>query len=141
MNSNTHNSVGTAAASESLPSDATNLNHLGGSISTPAYALLAGVALENKSKILSIPLTSLPTMLGKEHDTKDINFVCLTEDNSSDGEKAEGGSSTNNKSGSKLCKAMGRSYYRDGEEGASWAATRKGKGQRQLIRIRMMESK
>ena len=66
-------------------------HHLGGSISTPAYALLAGVALENKSKILSIPLTSLPTTLGKEHDTKDINFVCLTEDNSSDGEKAEGG--------------------------------------------------
>ena len=84
---------------ESIPSDAANLNHLGGSITTPAYALLVGVALENQSKILSIPLTLLPTTLGKEHDTTDVNFVGLTEYNSSDGDRAEGGSSTNNKRG------------------------------------------
>ena len=88
----------TAVSSESIPSDAANLNHLSRSITTPAYALLVGVVLEILSKILSIPLTSLPTTLGKEHDTNDVNFVGLTEYNSSDGDKAEG-SFTNNKRG------------------------------------------
>eukprot|EP00984_Skeletonema_dohrnii_P010527 scaffold4106_cov75-Skeletonema_dohrnii-CCMP3373.AAC.3 len=50
-----------AALPESPPSDAANQNPLGGSIATPAYALLVGAALENESKILSIPLTTLPT--------------------------------------------------------------------------------
>ncbi len=73
---NNNNSIGTAAVSEAPPSSGdatTNLNdhpQLGGSITTPAYALLVGVALENESKLLSIPLTSLPTTFGKEHDTK-----------------------------------------------------------------------
>ena len=61
---------------------------------TPAYALLVGVALENKSQIQSIPLTSSPTILCKEHDTKYVNFVSLTEYSSSDGKWVEGGSST-----------------------------------------------
>ncbi len=82
---------------ESIPSDAANLNHLGGS--TPAYALLVGVAPENQSRILFVPLTSLPTTLGKEHDTKDANFVGLAEHKSSDGDEAEGRSSTTIKRG------------------------------------------
>eukprot|EP00986_Skeletonema_menzelii_P002560 scaffold696_cov137-Skeletonema_menzelii.AAC.2 len=121
------NSAGAAAVSESLPSDATNLNHLGGSVTTPAYALLVGVALDNQSKILSIPLTSMPTTLGKEHDTKDVNFVGLTECNSSDGDKAEGGSSATTKSGPKLSKSMCCIYYRDGEQGGKLGCYKKKK--------------
>jgi len=86
----TNDDINDAALPESPPSDAANQNRLGGSITTPAYALLVGVALENESKILSIPLTTLPTTLGKQHDTKDVNFVGLTEYNSNDGDKTEG---------------------------------------------------
>ena len=49
---NNDNSIGTAAVSEAPPSGgdaSTNPNdpQLGGSIATPAYALLVGVSLEN----------------------------------------------------------------------------------------------
>ncbi|KAL7434842.1 hypothetical protein ACHAXM_004295 [Skeletonema potamos] len=109
------------ASSSSLSSNAKNL--LGGSISTPAYALLVGLALENDSKILSIPLTSLPTTLGKEQDGKDNvkGFVGLTEYNSNDGEggsSAANNNNNNNKSGGpKLSKSMCCIYYREGTEG------------------------
>ena len=105
-------------ASSSSSSNAKNL--LGGSISTPAYALLVGLALENDSKILSIPLTSLPTTLGKEQDGKDNvkGFVGLTEYNSNDGEGGSSAANNDNKSGGpKLSKSMCCIYYREGTEG------------------------
>eukprot|EP00984_Skeletonema_dohrnii_P021301 scaffold10610_cov69-Skeletonema_dohrnii-CCMP3373.AAC.1 len=123
----TNDDINDAALPESPPSDAANQNRLGGSIATPSYALLVGVALENQSKILSIPLTSLPTTLGKQHDTKDVNFVGLTEYNSNDGDKADGGSTANNKSGPKLSKSMCCIYYRDGEQGGKLGCYKKRK--------------
>ena len=126
-----------------------NNNQLLGGITTPAYALLVGVALEsclnNESKMLSIPLTSLPTTFGKEHETKDANFVGLTEyqynnnnnnnttDQQAEGAQGEGASSmissSTNKisSGPKLSKSMCSIYYRDGEQGGKLGCYKKKK--------------
>eukprot|EP00984_Skeletonema_dohrnii_P034315 scaffold33527_cov137-Skeletonema_dohrnii-CCMP3373.AAC.1 len=127
LTTTTNDDIDDAALPESPPSDAVNQYSLGGSIATPAYALLVGAALENESKILSIPLTSLPTTLGKQHDTKDVSFVGLTEYNSNDGDKTEGGSSTSNKSRPKLSKSMCCIYYRDGEQGGKLGCYKKRK--------------
>ena len=107
------------------PSESANNDLLGGSISTPAFALLVGVALENESKILSLPLTSLPTTFGKEHDTNDVSFVGLTEHNSNDGDNNN--DNTNNKSGPKLSKSMCCIYYREGEQGGKLGCYKKTK--------------
>ena len=109
---------------------ATNLNHLCGYQRQPT-PLLVGVALENKSKFLSIPLTLLPTTLGKEHETEKIGLI---EYNSSDGDKAEGGSSTNKTADQNQCAAL--FIIEVGNKGASWAATRRRIRQPQLMRIR-----
>jgi hypothetical protein len=94
---------------------------LGGSTSSPAYALLVGVALENESNILSIPINTLPTTLGKEHETKDASFIGLTEYNSNDA--ADGSKS----SGPKLSKSMCCIYYRDGSAGGKLGCYKKKK--------------
>lgn len=94
---------------------------LGGSTSSPAYALLVGVALENESNILSIPINTLPTTLGKEHETKDSSFIGLTEYNSSDA--AEGSKSSR----PKLSKSMCCIYYRDGSAGGKLGCYKKKK--------------
>eukprot|EP00984_Skeletonema_dohrnii_P001200 scaffold374_cov94-Skeletonema_dohrnii-CCMP3373.AAC.3 len=88
----TNDDIDDAALPESPPSDAVNQNSLGGSIATPAYALLVGAALENESKIY--PFRSLHCR------------PRLTEYNSNDGDKTEGGSTATNKSGPKLSKSM-----------------------------------
>lgn len=111
----TDGDAGTAVATNN------DQQQLGGSTSSPAYALLVGVALENESKILSIPINTLPTTIGKEHETKDSSFIGLTEYNSSDA--ADGSKS----SGPKLSKSMCCIYYRDGIVGGKLGCYKKKK--------------
>ena len=99
-----------SSSSSTSPNRRQQQPQLGGSVSTPAYALLVGMALENDAEILSIPITSLPTTLGKDHETKDSSFVGLKEYNNDT--VTEG-----SKSGPKLSKSMCCIYYRDGKEG------------------------
>lgn len=122
----------------SLPSARCNeLNSLGQSIKLRPTPLLVGVALENKSQIQSIPLTSSPTILCKEHDTKYVNFVSLTEYSSSDGKWVEGGSSTTLRLRIRADQIWASQcvefILRWGAGGAIWAATRTRKRRWQLI--------
>lgn len=58
---------------------------LGGSIPTPAYALLTGILDDpkkdgddpTKRSVISVPITRLPAVLGRNHKTKDPNFFGL----------------------------------------------------------------
>jgi len=78
---------------------------LGGSNATngiSVYACLVGKMLDNSSEtneVITIPITRLPTTLGKEHNTKDPSFVGLKE-------------STDDKA-PKLSQSMCTIFYRD----------------------------
>ena len=78
---------------------------LGGSNATngiSVYACLVGKMLDNSSEtneLITIPITRLPTTLGKEHNTKDPSFVGLKE-------------STDDKA-PKLSQSMCTIFYRD----------------------------
>ena len=143
-NENSNDNIMSSSSESIIPSEEEQ-NTLGGSISTPAYALLVGVALENESNILSIPLVTLPTTLGKDHDTKDVSFVGLTEqndnndnsNNGSDGDKTEGVS--NNKSGPKLSKSMCCIYYRDAERGGKLGCYKKKKKRAEAAGVEIVE--
>ena len=58
---------------------------LGGSVPTPAYALLTGILDDpkkddddpTKRSVISVPITRLPAVLGRNHKTKDPNFFSL----------------------------------------------------------------
>ena len=85
-----------------------------GSNGTPAYALLVGIMdpdISDSNEIISIPITRLPTTLGKEHTTKDPSFVGLKESISNNNDTSE------NNYSPKLSQSMCCIFYRDAHGG------------------------
>ena len=83
-------------------SEPIKLGGANGSGGIPSYALLVGM-MESSDEILSIPITRLPTTLGKEHQNKDPSFVGLKE--------------SSDENSPKLSKSMCCIYYRDSRGG------------------------
>jgi len=93
-----------------------------GSNGIPAYALLVGMIIDpdqadsnndSENEIISIPITRLPTTLGKEHNTKDPSFVGLKENSSS----SNNDTTLESSNAPKLSQSMCCIFYRDSHGG------------------------